>query len=50
VRKRENDKKNQLNHKKPPVFKYVSASENTCFERSLAGNRQIKKVHLSDEK
>ena len=50
MRKKENDKKNQLNHKKPPVFECVLESENAYFERALAGNRQIKKVRLSDEK
>jgi len=50
VRKRENDRKNQLNHKKPPVLKCVLESGNAYSERDLAGKRQIIKVHLSDEK
>lgn len=50
MKKRENARKNQLDHKKSPVLKYVLESGNACFERALAGKQQIKKVHLSDEK
>ena len=50
MRKRESNRKNRINHEKPPVFECVLYSGNAYFERTLAGKLQIKKVHLSDEK